>query len=106
MLTELTYRLIDGKARAGRCQLYNVPVGVVGIDALEVDTIQDGCNAQPGFNQFLTPYELCLFVGDGECVVVCLPGAHAHASSFVRVALKVGNQRTRVSISYTPIPVG
>src|ERR1051326_8610329 len=102
MLTELAYWLIDGKAGTGRCQLYNVPVGVVGVDALEVDTIQDGCDAQPGLNQFLTPYELCFFVGDGECVVVRLPGAHAHVASFVRVALKVGDQRTRTSISYAP----
>src|SRR5256885_14886216 len=106
MLTEFAYRLVYSKARASRCQFYNVTVRIIGVDALVVDTVQDGCDAQPGFNQLLAPYKLCLFVGNGECIVVRLPGTHAHAGGFLRVALKVGDQRTRATISYSPVPVG
>src|SRR5437588_4106039 len=106
MLTEFAYRFVYSKARASRCQFYNVTVRIIGVDTLEVDTVQDGCDAQPGFNQLLAPGELCILVGNGECIVVRLSGTHAHAGGFLRVALKVGDQRTRAAISYAPVPVG
>src|SRR5258708_3347866 len=81
-------------------------VGIVGVDTFEVDTIQNRCDAQPGLHQFLAPGQLCLFVGHSKSIVVCLPSPHLHTTSFVRVALEVGNQRAWTPVSYAPIPVG
>src|SRR5229473_1962898 len=105
VMSKLGYWLIYGKAWPGSRQFYDMPVGIVGIDAFEVDALHNRRDAQASLHQFLTPDELRLFVGNSEGIMVCLSGTHTHTRSFTVITLKVSYQRAGMSISNAPVPV-
>lgn len=105
LMPKLGHWFINRKAWPGRRQLDNVPIRVIGIDALEVDSIQNRCYSQASIHELLTPRQLGFFIFNGKCLMVCLSGTYTHATFPGWLALKVRDQGTWSSISHTPVPV-
>src|SRR5260370_3056302 len=105
MLPQVSRRFIDSEAWPHRCQFHNMPIGIVGVDAFEVHTIQYRCNTQTGLDQLFAPHQLHLLVSHGEREVMRLTRADLRVARSDRVAFKVGNQRAWASIAHPPVPV-